>query len=554
MAYSTHFNKRETSQRQPIPGSGQVQNNAGGYAWEIDDWARLHRFLILGSEGGTYYANERDLTIGNCEAAMHCLSEDGHRVVRMVTDISTGRRAPKNDPALFVLAMAAGDADPSVRRAALDALPQVARIGTHLFHFAEYVKAFRGWGPGLKRAVQGWYLDKDEDQLAYQMIKYQQRDGWSHRDLLRLAHPEPDTATRDAMFGWACYDATFDPAEMPEGTAERRDLFGDFPVRDDLPELMETFERMKRVENEDEVLQILEDTPHYPWEAIPSEWLGGPAVWQALAPNLPMTACLRNLARMTSSGAMTAGNDTTKVVVEKLSDGENLRKAGVHPLSVLNALNTYQGGSGFRGSLSWDPIRQVIDALDDAFYAAFGNVEGTGQRYVLGLDVSGSMTFETISGMPGITPRVGSAAMAMVTARTEPEYHFMGFCKEFVPLNISARDRLDRVVNEISDLPFGGTDCAQPMLWALDNDVEADVFIVYTDNQTWAGDIHPTQALQRYREQTGIPAKLIVVGMTSNGFSIADPDDGGMLDVVGMDTATPNLMSDFARGGFSPNE
>jgi 60 kDa SS-A/Ro ribonucleoprotein len=45
----------------------------------------------------------------------------------------------------------------------------------------------------------------------------------------------------------------------------------------------------------------------------------------------------------------------------------------------------------------------------------------------------------------------------------------------------------------------------------------------------------------------GIPAKLIVVGMTVNNFSIADPSDAGMMDVVGFDTATPQLMADFAR-------
>jgi 60 kDa SS-A/Ro ribonucleoprotein len=46
--------------------------------------------------------------------------------------------------------------------------------------------------------------------------------------------------------------------------------------------------------------------------------------------------------------------------------------------------------------------------------------------------------------------------------------------------------------------------------------------------------------------KTGISAKLIVVGMVSNGFSIADPADAGMLDVVGFDTAAPAFMADFA--------
>jgi 60 kDa SS-A/Ro ribonucleoprotein len=55
------------------------------------------------------------------------------------------------------------------------------------------------------------------------------------------------------------------------------------------------------------------------------------------------------------------------------------------------------------------------------------------------------------------------------------------------------------------------------------------------------------QALQQYRARTGIAAKLVVVGMVSNGFSIADPDDVGMLDVVGFDTATPAVIADFVR-------
>jgi 60 kDa SS-A/Ro ribonucleoprotein len=72
--------------------------------------------------------------------------------------------------------------------------------------------------------------------------------------------------------------------------------------------------------------------------------------------------------------------------------------------------------------------------------------------------------------------------------------------------------------------------------------------VIYTDSETWAGDVHPTQALHDYRRASGIDARLDVVGMVSNGFSIADPADPGMLDVVGFDAVTPQLISDFARG------
>jgi 60 kDa SS-A/Ro ribonucleoprotein len=71
---------------------------------------------------------------------------------------------------------------------------------------------------------------------------------------------------------------------------------------------------------------------------------------------------------------------------------------------------------------------------------------------------------------------------------------------------------------------------------------------VLTDSETWAGAVHPAQALHRYRDGMGIGAKLVVVAMTSSGFSIANPDDGGMLDVVGLDATVPQLIRDFVVG------
>jgi 60 kDa SS-A/Ro ribonucleoprotein len=155
-----------------------------------------------------------------------------------------------------------------------------------------------------------------------------------------------------------------------------------------------------------------------------------------------------------------------------------------------------------------------------------------------------------IAGVPGLTPRDGSAAMALVTAKTEPHYTITAFQTTMVPLNISAKMRLDDAIKVTSGLPFAGTDCAQPMLYALDKKLSVDTFVVYTDSESWFGKIHPVQALQQYRDKTGIPAQLIVVGMTSNGFTIADPNDAGMLDIAGFDSAAPQVMSDFARGAL----
>src|SRR5918999_2327145 len=189
MSYLKRHGTRRVPQWVPILGADQVPNSAGGFAWAVDDWTRLRRFLVLGSEGGSYYASEWTLTRENAQALERCLAEDGLRAVAGIVRVSHEGRARKNDPALFALAMAAGIGDEPTRKAALEALPRVARTGTHLFQFAAFVEGFRGWGRSLRRAVGRWYAAQPVDALAYQAVKYRQRAGVTHRDLLCLAHP-----------------------------------------------------------------------------------------------------------------------------------------------------------------------------------------------------------------------------------------------------------------------------------------------------------------------------------------------------------------------------
>ena len=135
--YAGQFNRRITPQSQPIPGSTQVPNSAGGYTWQVDNWTRLDRFLILGAEGGTYYIGELDLVKQNHDALVRCIQTDGVRAVNRIVEISDSGRTPKNDPAIFALALVAAHGNAETKALAFQNLSQVCRIGTHLFHFAE---------------------------------------------------------------------------------------------------------------------------------------------------------------------------------------------------------------------------------------------------------------------------------------------------------------------------------------------------------------------------------------------------------------------------------
>lgn len=534
-----------TPQSEPIPGSTQVPNSGGGYSWAVDDWVRLDRFLILGSQDGTYYITERTLTRENAQAVIRCIADDGGRVVSRIVEVSEAGRAPKNDPAIFALALCTAHGDGVTKRAAFEALPRVCRTGTHLFHFAQFVDSLRGWGRGLREAVGAWYA-MPASKLALQGIKYGQRDGWAHRDLLRLAHPKPATEQHQAIYNW-----------MVKGW----EWVGDEAHPDAALRIIWAAERVKRAKTAQEVIALVRDY-NLPREAITTEWLNNADVWAALLPHMPVEATIRNLSKMTTVGLIAPMSDAARQVADRLRDAERLRTARLHPIKALAALTTYSQGHGERGKLRWTPVPQVVDALNDAFYMAFGNVAPTNKRWLLALDVSGSMGGSYIAGIPGLSARVGSAAMALVTAATEPQHTIVAFSAgsggyggqwgggdpRLTPVNISPRQRLDDVVRVTEQIPMCGTDCALPMKWALKHKVHADVFVIYTDSETWAGEPHPAQALRQYRDNMGIPAKMIVVGMTSNGFSVADPDDAGMMDVVGFDTAVPQLMSGFVEG------
>jgi 60 kDa SS-A/Ro ribonucleoprotein len=543
--FATRLRRFLTPQSEPIPDTTQVPNSAGGYAWPVDQWVRLDRFLVLGSEAGTYYISERKLTQDNAQVVVECLAEDGPRLVRRIVELSLAGRAPKNDPALFALAIAAGLGDAATKALVWEALPQVARTGTHLFHWLQYVQAFRGWGRGVRRAVAAWYTTKAPGDLMYQVLKYPSRDGWAHRDALRLAHPKAPSVAHDLVFRYA--------TKGWEGVVTLEGV-------DDM-DVVQTIEAVEALKHQAPGLAAVTITRHgLTREMVPTELLTHAVVWEALLDRMPLTALIRNLGVMSKVGLLVPMGDAVRTITARLGDRKALTAARVHPIALLAALKTYAQGHGMKGKNSWRPVPQVVDALDRAFYLAFENAPTTGQRVMLALDVSGSMSARVL-GMEYLDCREASAAMALVTAASEPHHMFTAFTAGSYPsrwsprlgsglstLSISPRQRLDDVVERISGLTFGGTDCALPMLEALKHRWPIDLFVVYTDSETWAGQVHPAQALRRYRERMGIPARLVVVGMASNGFSIADPRDAGMLDVVGFDTATPQVIADFGAG------
>jgi 60 kDa SS-A/Ro ribonucleoprotein len=562
------FSTKTTPQSQPA-GAATVKNAAGGHVFAIDDMARLRRFLTLGTSGGTYYTKAQDLTRDNAEVIVKLAHENPTALVDEIAAVSTAGRAPKQNPAIFALALCAAEADVPGRRYALAALPRVCRTGTHMYLFAGYVEQFRGWGRGLKHAVADWYNSRDVDKLAYQIVKYRQREGWRHADLLALSHPEPQDPVRDALYRWVVdvMTGTRDAERIDFVTRSHREHYRTWVAEGGpgsseltLPELVDAFVEVQSATALQAVNLIA--AHDLSWEMLPDRLVTEALVWEALIhKGLPQTALMRQLPRLTNMG-LTTGK-TGAVIAGQLCSPEKLRQGRVHPINVLVAARTYAAGRSARGDATWTPLPNITGALDSAFYAAYGAVEPSGKSMLLACDVSGSMG-SPAGGLP-ISCREACAALSLVSLNVEKNADIIGFSdgrghggnlwgfhssanSMATRLDISARRRLDDVCTYMAGLNFGRTDCALPMLWAMKNKLDFDAIWTLTDNETWYGQIHPWQALKAYRDHVGHDVKYGVIAMTATGTSIADPDDASSMDVAGFDTTVPQVMSDFSAG------
>jgi hypothetical protein len=191
----------------------QVLNDAGGYVWKLPTLEHVNRYLVLGGakDMGNYYRQSSDV---NLECALSVLKmirdPDASQFVQLcalLKAVSVGGRAPKQEPVLLSLAAAIVFAkNPAEKQIAFETMKDCVRIPTHMFMLAGFVRDLsmskpenkgKGWGAGFRKAISHYYTSRNGRDLAFQMTKYQNREGWTHADIIRMIHVDPTTLADD---------------------------------------------------------------------------------------------------------------------------------------------------------------------------------------------------------------------------------------------------------------------------------------------------------------------------------------------------------------------
>lgn len=567
-------NYAKLSGSQPTPQTkptspDQIKNSAGGYVFDAGKWTTLDRFLIMGVTGNTFYANQRDIVTSNVQDLISCIKEDGVRYVQRIREIDAQNRAVKQDTAAFALALAMKHGDIQTRHEAYANVRFICRTFTHLTRLLSDRKTLGlGWGRGIRSAVADWYEHNGCEYLIYQGLKYPNRNGWSQRKVIRLSHPKTDDPKRNLVYRWLAARTS----ETREGKQTKQEIaeelwhtygYSQAYARDLLFATPTVEQAVKGIRGE--------KLTH---EMIPTELLADARVWAALLEDMLFGAMVRNLNRLSSLRVIDPVREIP-IVTDKLNNKDFVKLSRIHPVNFLIAQRVYSQGHGEKGKLTWTPNQQVIVALENAFHNALDAWPPKGKSLMICVDISGSMTSMRISDAIPFTPAEMAGAMACALIHAEPTSMVMGFTTKFEPLKIYSNTTLQSAMVETQayQQQMGATDCAMPMLYALGYEtqqavvrgrinvntpvksnrqpINVDAFIILTDNETWAGGIHPHQALADYRRTVNPNAKLVVCTMqpARHSISIADPNDKNSLDIVGFDSSVPQLIQDFVTSG-----
>ncbi|MBV5261433.1 TROVE domain-containing protein [Synechococcus moorigangaii CMS01] len=530
MSYQFFTARQHTPQTQPIPGRSpeMVQGRAGGYLFNPGPWAMLRRCLLIGTAQSTFYADKRELTGEFTQVVQQCVAADPARVAQEIFYASDGRSLNNSAP-LYALTLLSMGTSPAAKQAFMEIFPQVVRTGSHFYEWLSYTKALRGFGKVVRECGRHWLSNPDVQALTYQLLKYQQRYGFSQRDALRLFHVKPMSAEHQTLYHWVVKGWEQLLEKAPTTALEQ----------------IWWYEWLKR--HPDQTAKAIAQGRLTHEMVAPIGAMDAQA-WKLLMLEMPIGALLRNLGSLTEIGVLRVNRQKNlNHVAAVLNNKKRLRQGRIHPIDILKALKTYQSGGRLgRSQKTWEPVPRIIDILDKALEMSFETVPATGKIFLHAVDVSGSMSYYSV-GSVHLTCAEIAATMALVTAKAEKNYAIRGFSTAFTDLGITASDSFRTALQKTSDQNFGGTDASVVYKWALKHRFYADVICFWTDAESWAG-TQPCQKLAEYRRKINPNAKAIYVTLAPYKLSLVDPKDPLSWDLGGFDPTIPRLIQMIAQG------
>jgi 60 kDa SS-A/Ro ribonucleoprotein len=487
-------------------------NEAGGAAYELSPKAALAQYAATGCFNNTFYAGAGE----QLEKVLALANDTDAGFVAKTAVYAREKGFMKDMPALLVAVLASKDKELFER-----VFPRVIDNGKMLRNFVQIMRSGatgrKSLGSMPKRLVREWFETRKAEQIFKQSIGAQP----SFADVLKMVHPKPSDAEKEALYGY---------------------FIGRNVDADRLPEIVRKFEKFKN----GDTLEV-PDVPFQMLTALPisaKEWaqIARSAGWQMTRMNL----------NTFQRHGVFADEEMVEIIANRLRDREAIRRARVFPYQLLVAFTA--------ATQNGEIPRAITEALQDAMEIATENVPEIEGKVFVFPDISGSMHSAVTGFRKGSTSAVrcidAAALIAATILRKNPTAEVIPFESDVVKIALNPRDSIMTNAQKLASLPCGGTNCSAPLRELNRYKSKGDVLVYVSDNESWLDSpCHGhfggsgTETMKQWNEfkSRNENAKLVCIDIQPYA-TTQTKERADILNVGGFSDQVFNLISEFAGG------
>lgn len=482
-----------------------VRNDAGAPAYELSPKATLARLAATGCLSRTYYASAET----QLDRVLELAKQVDTDFLAQTALYARNKGFMKDMPALLCAVLATRDLDRLT-----EIFPQVIDNGKMLRNFVQILRSGvtgrKSLGSAPKRLVRQWLERASERQLIQAAIG----NDPSLADIVKMVHPRPADATRQAFYAW---------------------LIGKPWDASALPETLRAFESWKA--NREGTV------PDVPFQMLTALQLGDKE-WTAIADKASWQTTRMNLNTFLRHGVFKDTEMTSKISA-RLSNPDQVRRAKVFPYQLLAAfMNADKNLPG-----------KLRNALQDAMETAIANVPQISGNIVVCPDVSGSMQSSITGYRKGASSKVRCIDVAALVAaaflRKNRDARVLPFEVRVVDITLNPRDSVMTNAATLAGVAGGGTNCSAPLALLNKQNITPDLVVFISDNESWADPQarRGTSMMVEWEKiKTRNPkAKLVCIDIIPNTTTQA-PDRKDILNIAGFSDKVFDLIASFAAG------
>lgn len=486
-----------------------ARNAEGAPAYALTPRHQLAQYAATGCLNTTFYASaeaQLAMVLELCKAVEPAF-------IAQTAVYCRERGYMKDMPALLVAVLAGQGAAQFTQ-----AFQRVINNGKMLRNFVQIMRSGavgrKSLGSRPKKLVQAWLNNASEQALLAAAVG----NAPSLADVVKMVHPKPQAAWREAFFAW---------------------LIGKEYKRDALPSALAAFEAYKA-----DPSQSIPEVPFQMLTALPlsaQDWaqIARQGGWQMVRMNLNTFA----------RHGVYAIDGMPELIAAKLRDPEAIASSRVFPYQLMSA---YMAAG--------DKVPRIVHAaLEQALEISLANVPRIAGKVVVCPDVSGSMA-SPVSGFRGsATSNVRcidvAALVAAAMLRKNPDAMVLPFEHNVVQCALGADDSVMENAARLAAIGGGGTNCSAPLLRMNSRKELADLVIYVSDNESWidAKRSGATATMGQWNvfKQRNPQAKLVCIDISPHATTQAMERED-ILNIGGFSDDVFKIIAAFAAGQLDP--